>query len=54
MIQRWGRFRIQAGEGTQAMFVFEELLREMRKDLGHNDESLKQGDLLRVFHQRHR
>jgi hypothetical protein len=31
------------------IFAFEDLLFEMRKDLGHSNSGLSKGDLLRMF-----
>ena len=35
--------------GQEAVFSFEKSLLEMRKDLGHTNRGIKQGDILRLF-----
>jgi hypothetical protein len=50
MAKRWGEYRVNASEpSVQNMFVFEDLLKKMREDLGHDDTDLQKGDLLRLF-----
>ncbi len=33
----------------EILLAFDDFLRAIRKDLGHSDEHLKKGDLLRIF-----
>ncbi len=39
----------EAGRDSAAVFAWEDLLRAIRRDLGHDDSELDRGDLLRVF-----
>lgn len=39
----------EAGRDSVAVFAWEDLLRAIRRDLGHDDSELNRGDLLRVF-----
>jgi hypothetical protein len=39
----------QKNDSIALVFAWEELLRAMRRDLGHDDSSLPRGELLRVF-----
>ena len=48
----WQRSTVAAQADDDAMtaiFAWEELLRAIRRDLGHNDSGLQRGELLRVF-----
>jgi hypothetical protein len=55
VLHAYRRFRASAAPASQfelaknMIFVFEELLFEMRKDLGHANSGLGRGDLLRMF-----
>lgn len=55
MIQAFNRWEREAkaaqerNDNVAVVFAWEELLRAMRRDLGHNDSGLPQGELLRVF-----
>lgn len=39
----------EAGDNIALIFAWEELLRAMRRDLGHHDSDMARGELLRVF-----
>jgi len=52
----WVKFRrqtIQAGTGDgkplDAMFIFEDIVKAMRRDLGHNNSGVARGDILALF-----
>lgn len=48
----WQRSTVTAQGEVDAMaaiFAWEDLLRAIRRDLGHNDADLQRGELLRVF-----
>lgn len=48
----WQRSTVTAqadGNPMSAIFAWEDLLRAIRRDLGHNDADLQRGELLRVF-----
>jgi hypothetical protein len=55
MIQAFNRWEREAkaaqerGDNVAVVFAWEALLRAMRRNLGHNDSGLPQGELLRVF-----
>lgn len=56
LIKSWAEFQKYfrtlgpSGEaGAQVLLVFENLIRQIRKDLGHSNKGLRQGDLLRAF-----
>jgi hypothetical protein len=55
MIQAFNRWEREAkaaqekGDNIALVFAWEELLRAMRRDLGHDDSGLPRGELLRVF-----
>jgi len=55
MIEAFNRWEREAsaaqekGHGVALVVAWEELLRAMRRDLGHDDSGLPQGELLRVF-----
>ncbi|MBZ0301087.1 MAG: hypothetical protein K8J31_15170 [Anaerolineae bacterium] len=53
VVSSWSRFRRVSAEGTAdartIIFEFENILRALRKDLGHDDSDLKSGDLARFF-----
>jgi hypothetical protein len=55
MIQAFNRWEREAkaaqgeSDGIALIFAWEELLRAMRRDLGHDDSGLARGELLRVF-----
>jgi hypothetical protein len=49
---RWERDAKAAQEADDSIalvFAWEELLRAMRRDLGHDDSGMARGELLRVF-----
>lgn len=50
VIEKWGKLRIKMADddGINNMFQLEELLVEIRKDLGHTRSGLHQGDILRL------
>jgi hypothetical protein len=48
----WQRSTVTAqadGNSMSVIFAWEDLLRAIRRDLGHNDADLQRGELLRVF-----
>jgi hypothetical protein len=48
----WQRSAVVAQEADDSMaaiYAYEDLLRAIRRDLGHNDAELRRGELLRVF-----
>jgi hypothetical protein len=51
VIEKWGKLRIgmTGSKGTESLFQLEELLKEIRKDLGHGKRGSKKGDILRLF-----
>lgn len=53
VIQAWNNFRKvsrdQSGETTAIMVAFEDLLKAMRKDLGHTVVTHQKGELLGIF-----
>lgn len=51
-LKQWRKFRSVSVDETnpaQAIFQMEELLKSMRKDLGHSSWLLDKGDVLAVF-----
>lgn len=48
VIRKFGTFK-QGGEGKNILFVIEELLLEIRKDLGHSNFSLGKGAILKMY-----
>jgi hypothetical protein len=56
VLAAWVRFRKQTisidaskAEPLQAMFVFEDIVKAMRRDLGHKNAGIAQGDVLALF-----
>lgn len=50
VIKKWGKLRLSMGDGDmQNMFLLEDLLKDMRKDLGHSSCGHQKGDILRLF-----
>ena len=51
VIEKWGRLRLKMAddEGVENMFQLEQLLIEIRRDLGHSSRGLKKGDVLRLM-----
>ncbi len=51
VIEKWGKLRLKMAddEGVNNMFQLEELLIEIRKDLGHSNRGLNKGDVLRLM-----
>jgi hypothetical protein len=54
VIAKWGKLRITMGNIDPAdphrnLFQFEELLKEIRRDLGHSSRGSKKGDILRLL-----
>ena len=52
VITRFTTFRraaISSGRAISALFAMEEVYRAIRKDLGHDDNRLKKGDILGLF-----
>jgi hypothetical protein len=52
VLKAWGKFRVfsaSEGDATEAMFLIEDVVREIRKDLGHRDRGLGRGDVLSLF-----
>ena len=53
VIRAWTKFRKFAirnsGENIELMFLFEEILKAVRQDLGHKSNNLEKGDLLGLF-----
>lgn len=51
-IKEYGKWKASTQNQTDpenTLFDFEKALMEMRKDLGHADKNIEQGDLLRIF-----
>lgn len=54
VIASWVKFREvtinpDKDNNFNVLFVFEDFMSEIRKDLGHKNETLKKGDLLKIF-----
>lgn len=54
MLRAYGEFRSAGNDPDRSdprrpLFVFESLLLAIREDLGHSNDGLEQGDLLRLF-----
>ena len=52
VIKAWERFRVVSAEPKspeQTMMVFEEFVLVLRKDVGNSNNSLRRGDILRIF-----
>jgi len=51
LIREYGVFKelIQRGETATAILYFENVLREIRRDIGYKNKNLNKGDLLKVF-----
>jgi hypothetical protein len=55
MIQAFNKWELETGaaqarsDQVAAVFAWEEMLRAIRRDLGHDDPDLPRGELLRVF-----
>lgn len=51
VIEKWGKLRLKMAddEAIENMFQLEQLLIEIRKDLGHSSKGLKKGDVLRLM-----
>jgi len=50
-IEKWGKLRLSMAseDGVKNLFLLEDLLKEMRKDLGHSATGFHKGDILRLF-----
>lgn len=50
VIKKWGKLRLKMSDddGINNMFQLEDLLVEIRKDLGHSTRDFKKGDILRL------
>ena len=52
VIKAWRKFRLSAGGGSNPqsiLFVYEDMLLAIRKDLGHKNSGFKKGTLLGLF-----
>lgn len=53
VIKKWLNFRSKSAEGnmspTETLFLLEDIVFEIRKDMGQSKRGLKQGDILRFF-----
>ena len=53
VIKKWGKLRTNLGNDTLSnvdkMLLVEDLLKEIRVDLGHGKRGFKKGDILRIF-----
>ena len=49
VIKEVGKMRLRLTGNPESMFVVENVLIEMRKDLGHSSVGLEKGDILRLF-----
>lgn len=52
VIAKWGKLRIglaNEASNEKKMFLVEDVLKEIRVDLGHSNRGFKQGDILRLF-----
>lgn len=53
VIRKWLVFRSKSVEGkinpTKTLFLLEDIVFEIRKDMGQSKRGLKQGDILRFF-----
>ena len=51
VIKKWGKLRVSLAENADAnsLFELEDLMKEIRKDLGHSNRGLAKGDVLRLF-----
>ncbi len=49
VIKKLGEMRLKLSNNPEAMFVVEDVMVEMRKDLGHSKWGYTKGDILRLF-----
>lgn len=49
VIKEVGKMRLRLSSNPESMFVVENVLKEMRKDLGHSSSGLDKADILRLF-----
>lgn len=53
VIKKWGKLRTSLGNeklsNVEKMLLVEDLLKEIRTDLGHGRRGFKKGDILRIF-----
>ncbi len=51
VVTSWGRLRVDMGDspGVESLFRLEELLFQLRRDVGHPGTELQKGDLLRLW-----
>ncbi len=50
LVQAWRKFRIESvSDSGQVMYLVDEILREIRSDLGNSNYSLKKGELVSLF-----
>jgi hypothetical protein len=49
VLLKFNRFRKGAGEMPRMLFLFEDLLVAIRRDLGHNNRNFKKGSVLGLF-----
>jgi hypothetical protein len=49
VLVKFARFRTAGEDATNIMFLFEDLLMAIRKDLGHKNSGFKRGAILRLF-----
>jgi hypothetical protein len=51
VVRKWGRLRVDMAEntGVEGLFWLEELMIEIRRDVGYPTTTLKRGDILRLW-----
>lgn len=52
VLAEWGTFKTQSGSGDnpmRAVFMFEDFLLAVRRDLGHKNKGLQRGSILKLF-----
>lgn len=50
VLEEWGTFKTKVGDDPmQAIFMFEDFLFAIRRDLGHKNKNLKRGSILKLF-----
>lgn len=51
VIEKWGKLRVTLadGEPEKNLFLIEDLMQAIRKDLGHSKKGSARGDILRLF-----
>jgi hypothetical protein len=52
VVREWSAFRlksVKADDPFGVLFAYEDLIRAIRRDLGHSNKGLKRGDILTLF-----